>query len=135
MPIVGNHIKKITGKRGEGEGNISIQANVELKDVQKKDISIAGEKMPVIDFEFEFIVQYGTKAGGINILGNLFYTGSKKEMDDIAAKWKKDKKLEPDTVISILNKAMEMGYIESIPLAERLRLPPPLKMPSFTKKD
>jgi len=49
--------------------------------------------------------------------------------------WKKDKKLEPDMVIGVLNRAMELGYIESIPLSERLRLPPPMRLPHFVKEE
>lgn len=135
MPIIGHQINKITAKRGKAEGSIAIKANVELRNVEKKEIAVAGDKMPALDCEFEFIVQYGEKAGGININGEIFYTGDKKEMDAIEKKWKKDKKLEPDMIIGILNKAMELGYIETIPISERLRLPPPLKLPQFTKDE
>ena len=134
MPIVGHQIIKIIGKRGEPERGLKITSNVELKDVRKKDISIAGDKKPALDFEFEFIVKYGERAGGITITGILFYTGEKSELDKIEKKWKKDKKLDADMIINILNRAMELGYIEAIPLAERLRLPPPLKLPRFVKE-
>jgi hypothetical protein len=135
MPIIGHQITKIVGKRGESEKNLKITSNVELKDVRKKDVFIAGDKKQALDFEFEFTIQYGEKAGGININGTLFYTAEKAELDKLAKKWDKDKKLEPEMVISILNRAMELGYVESISLSERLRLPPPIKLPRFVQKD
>ena len=133
MPIVGHQIIKVIGKRGEPERNLKISSNVELKDVRKKELSIAGDKKPALDFEFEFTIQYGEKAGGINITGILFYTAEKAELDKLESAWKKDKKLEADMIIGILNRAMELGYIEAIALAERLRLPPPIRLPRFVK--
>jgi hypothetical protein len=135
MPIVGHQITKIIGKRGVPERNIKISTNVEVKDVVKKEILIADEKRSSLDFEFEFIVQYGEKAGGVNIIGTLFYTDKEVELDKLAKQWKKDKKIDADIIVSILNRAMELGYIESIPLAERLRLPIPLKIPKFSKEN
>jgi hypothetical protein len=133
MPIIGHQITKIVGKRGDAEQNIKITSNVELKDVRKKDVFVAGDKKAALDFEFEFIIQYGEKAGGININGVLFYTGEKAELDKLDKKWKKDKKLESDLIIGILNRAMELGFIEAIALSDRLRLPPPMKLPRFIK--
>jgi hypothetical protein len=135
MPIIGHQITKILGKRGETERNIKINANVELKDVRKHDVFVAGDKKPSLDFEFEFTIKYGEEAGGININGILFYTGDDAELDKLDKAWKKDKKLEPDMVIGILNRAMELGYIESIPMAERLKLPPPMRLPRFVKEE
>ena len=135
MPIIGHQIIKIIGKRGEPERNLKITSNVELKDVRKKELSIAGDKKQALDFEFEFTIQYGEKAGGINIIGILFYTADKAELDKLEKAWKKDKKLEAELIMVILNRAMELGYIEAIPLAERLRLPPPIRLPRFVKEE
>ena len=135
MPIIGHQITKIVGKRGETEKNLKINANVELKDVRKHDVFVAGDKKQSLDFEFEFTVKYGEKAGGININGILIYTGDNAELDKLDKAWKKSKKLEPDMVIGILNRAMELGYIEAIPLSERLKLPPPMRLPRFVKEE
>jgi hypothetical protein len=132
MPIIGHQITKIVGKRGVPERNLTVNTNVELTDVAKKDVLIAAEKKEGIDFEFEFTIQYGEKAGGINILGTLFYTADEQVLEKIVKQWKKDKKIDPAMMIMVLNKAMELGYLESIPLSERLRLPIPLKIPKFT---
>jgi len=135
MPIVGHQITKIVGKRGETEHGIEIKSNVELRDVKKKELNVAGDKKSSLTFEFEFIVQYGEKAGGINISGELFYTGDKKELDSLEKQWAKDKKIDKTMIISILNRAMELGYLEAIHLSERLRLPPPLKLPRFIAEE
>jgi hypothetical protein len=135
MPIIGHQITKILGKRGDPEASLDIRANVEITDVRKKDVVIAGDKKPVLDFEFEFTVQYGKKAGGININGILVHSDKEKELDSLAKEWKKNKKLEADVVVDILNRAMELGFIEAIPLSERLRLPPPLRLPRAVKSD
>jgi len=135
MPIIGHQITKIIAKRGEPTRDLKITSNVELKDVRNKEVFVAGDKKQALDFEFEFTVQYGEKAGGINITGILFYTGEKAELDKLEKAWKKDKKLEADLIIGILNRAMELGYIEAIPLSERLRLPPPMRLPRFVKDE
>ena len=135
MPIIGHQVTKIVGKRGEPEKNLKISSNVELKDVRKRDLFVAGDKRQVLDFEFQFTIKYGEKAGGIDITGLLYYTGEKAELDKLEKVWKKDKKLDADMIIGILNRAMELGYVESIALSERLRLPPPLKLPKFVKEE
>jgi hypothetical protein len=135
MPVVGHQITKIVGKRGEPEKNLKVGSNVELKDVRKRDIFVAGDKKSALDFEFQFTIKYGEKAGGIDITGILFYTGDKAELDKLDKEWAKNKKLDTTMVLNILNRGMEIGYLEAIPLAERLKLPPPIKLPRFIQDE
>ena len=135
MPIIGHQITKIIGKRGEPEKGLKITSNVELKDVQKHAIFVAGDKKEALDFEFQFTVKYGEKAGGIDITGTLFYTGTEEELEKLYKEGTKTKKLKAKLIMGILNRAMELGYIESIPLAERLRLPPPVQLPRFIAEE
>ncbi len=134
MPILGNQINNIEAKRGELERELSIRSHVEVLDVTKKVVNVIEESKDLINFKFKFSVEYSENTA-IYLIGTIFYTDDEKKMADIISKWKKDKKLPLETVLPILNHAMEIGYTNAIPIAEKLRLPSPLKMPKFVPKE
>ena len=134
MPIVGAQINKIEGKRGELERELKIKSNVELLDVSKKDVSIGQDKQNMINFNYRFTVEYSENIA-IILEGVIYYTSTDEKMIAIVKKWEKDKKLEHDMIVPILNHAMELGYIQAIGISDKLRLPPPIKMPKFVSKE
>ncbi len=131
--IIGHKINKINVEVGEPKGRVEIKTNVNLKDVAKKDFFVAGEKKQGLNFEFNFIADY-KEVGKIEVEGAVFYIEEKKTMDKIEKQWKKDKKIDDELVVPVINRAMSIGYIEAIILADRARLPSPLRMPRVAPK-
>lgn len=131
--IIGHKINKINVEVGEPKGRLEIKSGVNLKDVAKKEFFVAGEKKDGLNFEFNFTSDYG-EAGKIDLDGAIFFTEDKKIMDKIEKQWKKDKKIDDELIIPVLNRAMSIGYIEAIILSDRVRLPSPLRMPRITPK-
>ncbi len=134
MPILGSQVTKIEATRGEMERELKIKSNVELIDVSKKPVNVADESRKMLHFKYRFTVSYSEQTS-IQIEGVVYFSDEDKVMDEFEAKWNKDKKLKVGTVLPILNHAMELGYVHAISVAEKLKLPTPLKMPKFVPGD
>jgi len=132
--IIGHKINKINVEVGEPQGKVEIKCSTNLNNIDKKDFFVAGEKKPGLNFEFNFTAEY-VNAGKIEVNGAVFYTEDKKVIEKIEKQWKKDKKVDDELIIPVLNRAMTIGYTEAIILADRVRLPSPLKMPRITPKN
>ncbi len=131
--IIGYRINKINVNAEEPKGQLEIKANVKVDSIKKKDFFVAAEKKPGLEFGFNFTADYG-QAGKISVDGFIFYIAAEEVMDEIEKKWTKDKKVDDDRMIPVLNKAMHLGYTEAIVLADRVRLPSPLRMPRVSAK-
>ncbi len=130
MPVIGDAVTKISAFRGEPKAIVGIKNNIEVTDVYKKDIFVGTDKKDGLVFEFLFTTTY-EDAGKIDVSGRIFYIDEVKNMDKIEKEWKKNKKLKPDMVLPVLNRALELGYIQAMSIASNLRLPSPLRMPKF----
>lgn len=131
--IVGHRINRVNVEVGEPKGRVEIKAGVNLKEVSQKDFFAAGESKAGLNFDFNFTADY-KEAGKIEVEGAVFFVEDKKVLDKLEKQWKKDKKIEDEAIIPILNRAMQIGYTEAIILADRVRLPSPLRMPMITPK-
>jgi hypothetical protein len=131
--IVGHKISKINVEVGDAAGRVEIKTNVNIDKIEKKDFFVAAEKKPGLNIDFNFVADYGG-AGKININGSLFYVEDKKIMDELEKQWKKDKKVDNELMVPIINRAMNISYVEAIIIADRVRLPSPLRMPRVTPK-
>jgi len=134
MPILGAQVSRIEGKRAELTGELKISSNVEIIDVSKKSVNVGEEAKNMLNFHYKFTVTYSENAS-IIVEGVIYYKDEDKKMDELEAKWKKDKKLGADAILPILNHAMELGYINAIGIADKLRLPVPLKIPHFVPQE
>jgi len=133
--IVGETLKKISGYRKKLERRMSISNNIKISSAEKRDFMAGGEKKPGIAFGFTFTSKYGEDAGLIEIEGEVFYIDDKKKLDEIENTWTEKKKVEDEKLIlPIMNRALELGYLQAIALADQLKLPPPLQMPRFLGK-
>ncbi len=135
MPIVGSQINKVTAERKELKAGMRVSTNVDILDIDKTDVFIAGEKKNVLRVTFRFIVNYGEDGSKINLEGSLMYSGESKELEEIIKKWKKDKKIDTEFSIPVLNKAMEVSLIHAILLANNMNLPPPMSFPRVGRKE
>lgn len=131
--IVADHINKIFAERKPLQKKMTITTNIKLTNVAKKNLIIGDEKRQGADFDFLFTTAYGGENGSkIEVEGTIFYLGDKKELDEIEKTWA-EKKILPNENVALLinNKALEVGLLQSIALANQLRLPVPIKLPKF----
>ena len=133
--IIGEQILKISATNKGITRQMTIANNVQIKDVVKKEFSVGGDKKPGLSFDFAFSAAYGETESKIEVEGSIFYVDEKKKLDEIEKEWQEKKKIEDEKLIlPVLNRALEMGYVHAISLADKLRLPPPIQMPKFVAK-
>ena len=130
MQIIGHRLTKVLGKKGTLEKGFTININVDLKEIKSQDIFPGGEKRVGVSFDFVFEAEYGKKGGKISVEGAILGTGEEKEIKKVIKDWKANK-LAPEIEALIKNRILGVGYAQSIPLAESLSLPLPLKLPRF----
>ncbi|MBI2136019.1 hypothetical protein HYU06_03040 [Candidatus Woesearchaeota archaeon] len=138
MPIVGCNYRKITLERRDNvAGNINIKNNIAIKDVEEKEFALGKAKQQGLKFNFEFTTEYEPNIGTINIFGEVLYLDEPKKIKELAASWKKNKKVEPDVMQQVLNTALSKCNVKALILSEDINLPPPIPLPrvSIEKKN
>ncbi|MBS3157831.1 hypothetical protein J4206_00920 [Candidatus Woesearchaeota archaeon] len=130
MPIVGCNYRKITLERKDNvSGNINIKNNIAIKDVEEKEFALGKAKQQGLKFNFEFTTEYEPNIGTINILGEVLFLDEPKKVKELAASWKKNKKLEPEVMQQVLNTALNKCNVKALILSEDINLPPPIPLP------
>jgi len=133
MPVIGLQLKSVKASIDEKkiiEGNINVNSSPRIESVEKKDINVPGIK-DVLSINFIFEVNYDPKVGEIEMEGEVLYQTDKSK--DILAKWKKDRKLEDDMAVEVLNAIFRRCLVEALSLSNELRLPPPIRLPIVQK--
>ncbi len=139
MAIVALDIKSIEASK-EGKtisGKVNINSTPTITGLKKIALSEKQEAV-VIDFKFEtfYRMEGGKKediAAKLSVSGDLLYATNK--ANEIAAKWKKEKKMDDEMMVEVLNVIFGKGLRENLSLADALRLPPPIKFPDVRLAD
>ena len=135
MRIIGFDLNKINIERtGNVKGEIKINNNVAIKEIDKIAVPIKRENQEGLRFGFEFTSNYEPKLGHILINGNVVIVEDKEKAEDILKQWKKDKKAESEVMGSVLNTVLEKCNIEALILSRDVNLPPSIPLPKVKPK-
>jgi len=135
MAIIGFDLNKISVERsGNVRGEIKINNNVAIKEIDKIGVPIKKEDQEGLRFGFEFTSNYEPKIGSVFIKGNVVVVENKKKAEDILKQWKKDKKTESDVMTAVLNMVLEKCNIEALILSRDVNLPPSIPLPKVKPK-
>ncbi len=135
MAIIGFDLNKINVERtGNVRGEIKINNNVSIKEIDKIAVPIKRENQEGLRFGFEFTSNYEPKVGSVLIKGNVIVVEDKKKAEDILKQWKKDKKAESDVMTAVLNTVLEKCNIEVLILSRDVNLPPSIPLPKVKPK-
>lgn len=129
--IIGDQIIRVVAQNKGVPKKTTISNNLRILDVTKQDLSIIGEKKQGAVFTFMFESSYGESESKIEIEGKIYYSGDKKELDEIENTWKTKKSLPEKIMLGINNRALEVSLLQSVALANQLRLPVPIQLPRF----
>lgn len=136
MVIVGFAFNKIVCERKESKGgNIKINNNISLTDVEEKELTLGKDKQKGIRFLFEFVSKYDPGLGEIKLIGEVMYMEDQKKIKEIMASWKKDKKVPKEVMTPIFNNILSKCNIEALLLSREINLPPPIQMPRIEPKE
>jgi len=137
MAVLGLNITKMyIEKKGKIEKGAQVNTNINLLTV--KESKIKSEPMDRIGavMSFEAKVEYSPDIAEIVISGDLVFSDKdEKIVTDAISRWEKEKKLPTDISIEVYNAILRRVNIEALILADRMRLPPPFKMPRFKKSE
>ena len=134
MTIVGFNVNTIRAeiKKEHVDRGINISSTPTITNIEPKNIpglSMSG----VLSFSFDFTTKYEPDVGEIFLSGNVLYQQSETKAKKILDAWEKDKKVDDDAAVDVLNAIMRRCIAKGIELAVDLRLPPPITFPRVTK--
>lgn len=129
MTIVKINLHKILAERNLNSkgGQIKIDNNVSLKNVEDMSFSMEGKKG--LKFSFAFTCNYEPDFGKIIVEGQVLYMGEAKKVEQIKTDWNKDKRIAMDVMEEIINASLHKGNIQAIKISEDVSLPSPLPLP------
>lgn len=131
MTIVGFNFNKISVEKKEVvKGKITINNNIAIKNVEKKDLMLGVAKQDGIRFEFEFTSKYEPKFAEITLTGEVLFLGEESEVKKIMDEWKKTKNIPKEVKLQVLNAALTRCNIQALILSKDVNLPPPIPLPS-----
>ncbi len=111
-------------------GKVTIKNNIAIKNVEQYNPELAKKSnTDGLRFEFEFISNYEPSMGRIRLVGEVFYLGDKKTVQQTLKTWKKEKKVAKELLPVILNYALNRAHVQAISLSKDAALPPPIQMP------
>ena len=134
MPIIGITFTNISGKTDNTpvEGDINVNSSPSIKNITKKNIP-ALDMGDVVAIDFTFDIKYQPKIGEITFEGEVLYKTDKAE--SVVKAWKKDKKIDADVTVEVLNGVLKKCMSKAIDIANELRLPPPMQFPTVKKAE
>ncbi len=129
MPIVKINIHKINAERNlkSKGGQIRINNNVTLKDVEDLSFTIEGKKG--LKFTFEFACNYEPDLGSVVVEGQVLYVDAEAKVLEVKKGWEKGKRVPMDVMEEVVNAALHKGNIQAIKISEDVNLPSPLPLP------
>ncbi len=129
MAIVKINLHKVNAERNLNSkgGQIKINNNVSLKDVEEMSFATDGKKG--LKFTFSFNCSYEPNLGKIDVEGQVFYLGDAKKVKEIKDGWDKNKTVPREVTEEIINAALHKGNVQAIKISEEVSLPSPLPLP------
>lgn len=131
MTIVKINLHKVHAERtiGAKAGQIKINNNVSIKNVEEMDFAVEGKKG--LRFTFSFNCAYEPDLGKIEVEGQILYVDTQESCMAVKASWDKDKKVPGPIMERIVNAALHKGNIQAIKISEDVNLPSPLPLPKI----
>ncbi|MBT4935624.1 hypothetical protein HOL21_02495 [Candidatus Woesearchaeota archaeon] len=129
MTIVKINLHKVHADRSLDAkgGQIKINNNVSLKNVESMDFAVEGKKG--IRFTFSFSCGYEPDLGKIEVEGQVLFVEAEDKVKEILDGWDKDKKIPIEIMEQIVNAALHKGNVQAIKISEEVSLPSPLPLP------
>ena len=138
MAIVGFGFDNIQAERKlkNFPKDAKISSNINISDVINDEISLSSSKpQSLLKFNFKFSVSYEPDFGLVSLDGHVLYMAEEKEQKEIIDSWKKDKKVKPVLLTSLVNYILAKAHIKSLELTQDVNLPPHLPLPHVQMKD
>lgn len=129
MTIVKINLHKVVANRNleSKGGQININNNVSLKNVEELSFAVEGKKG--LKFTFAFNCDYLPDLGRIEVEGQVLYVNDEAKIKEIKSGWEKNKSIPQEVMEQVVNAALHKGNIQAIKISEEVSLPSPLPLP------
>jgi len=134
MRVIGFNFSKISiDKKKEPEKGMKINTNIEIKELEKKDIDVFKDK-DVFDMAYEFKINYSEDIAELVFNGSILILIENEEIvKNIEENWK-DKKLPENLRIPLMNVIFSRCNLKALQLEEDLGLPQHLPSPKIASQ-
>lgn len=119
------YVKLLVERNDDFKGELKITPNINIKSIDK--IKSESTKQEFLKVDFQFGVDYST-LGKIEIEGKIFFIMDSKTIKETIDGWK-DKKMDNETNLLILNVIMQKASIKALSLEEEMGLPSHIQLP------
>ncbi|MDP3990598.1 MAG: hypothetical protein Q8Q01_05335 [archaeon] len=129
MAIVKINLHRVLAERNLDAkgGQVNVNNNVSIKDIEDIDFSVPGKKG--LKFNFAFHCNYKPDLGKIEVEGQVLYVGEESKIDEVKKGWDTNKQIPRDVTEEIINAALHKGNVQAIKVSEEVNLPSPLPLP------
>ena len=128
--IIGFNFTKMQVERAkELKGQITVNHNMDIKDVRKEPVNLSKDK-DVLCFDFELRLSYEPKHPKINFEGNVLVLAEPKESKEILKSWKK-KEGADNIRLLVYNTILTKCSIKALELESDLNLPSHIPLPKL----
>lgn len=132
MRIIGFGIKKLLAEKNDVKNpQMTLNQNINIKDVSKDKLEVTNEDLININFVFE--VAYSDKFGKVEIEGNVVILPDKDELKDFL-KFQKEKSIPEQFRAPLFNFILSKCNIKALSLEDELNLPYHVQMPKIGLK-
>jgi hypothetical protein len=120
-------LKQTVERNEEFKGELKITPNINIKSIDKFKIESTKQETLKIDFKFE--VDYN-ELGKVSLEGRMILIADPKLVKETIEGWK-DKKLDSEIKVIILNIIMQKSSIKALQLEEEIGLPFHIQLPKL----
>lgn len=125
IKLVGfKYTKVIVERNEENKGDLKITPNINLQSIDKFK---SESKQEILEIKFNFNIDYDS-LGKIELTGRMLLSADSKTVKDALEGWK-NKKLDNNINMIILNVIMQKASIKALQLEEEMNLPPHIQLP------
>ena len=127
MKIIGFNLIKISAERKEKvEGELKINQNIDIKDIQKESLPFTSEDS--IKIKFNFKIDYSEESASLEFEGYITILPDKGELKQFLDSWK-NKQLPENFRTPLFNFIMSKCNIKALNLEDEINIPYHVPMP------
>lgn len=129
MAVYTISFKKIFAEKKKPlSGKIDAKTNISITNLEPADDN-------TVKISFVYQTEYEPEFGTVEISGDVFYSADQKEIKTINEEWEKNKKINDELSVNLLNRIFSKASIEAAILTKEVNLPVPFNLPKFSKKE
>ena len=130
--IVNLTLDKISiNKKGVTKGTIEAKNSIKFTDVAEKPMPESMKGQYLLNFKFEYRVEYLPDIAKTEIIGHIHFLTDKAQRDKILKAWNKDSKIEPELSGHLINYVFAKCGVMALSLSQQVGLPPHIPLPKI----